>query len=1133
MKKLRLRIVILMALRRLILLLAVVSSAGAIAQEVIPDFYRDPGIYPERSYVNQNFNEYIDPFTGSLQLHYVDFHIPGNAGFDLKVVRSYNSASVDPYSPTSFESLAGLGWTIHFGRVLKTMDTAICSIGIAATVANNPVLELPDGSRQLFVSAGGSSPLMLTTQRWRADCLSPGIGLAVYSPDGTRYDMNQRVNVSTTGVKDVYAWYTTKITDRNGNYATISYANSSSPQITSITTNDGRSISFSYADSGLNTRRITSISSAGKTYNYNYQTAPGAAGKYFLTSVVRPDGTSWQYSYNGYSAYLDSAAGNYVMSQMVYPQGGSISYGYSFVYFDQQANPSVRSAAVTSKTLSTGGAWSFSYTPGRLNDYDTTVVNTPSGGITYRHIGSNYSSSGTVWMVGLLMSKTTGNAQTETYTWGKQKISSQNYFRPGTFVTKVDVGETNAPVLMQRVISRNGATYTTNYSNFDGYGNPGTVSETGTSGGSRTTNISYYINASKWIINQPQNESFSGSSISRSFDNNGNLLSITRDGITTSYTYDSQGNVTSVIFPRSLNHSYSNYKRGIAQNEIQPEGIAISRAVSDAGNITSETNGDGRTTNYSYDAMNRLTSVQPPAGNSISISYTATTKRSTRGGLTQEIVYNGFDYPTRYTLGGIVKNYTVDALGRRTFESDPNSSQGTIYGYDILDRVISTRNADGSSRTMSYGAGTKTVGDERGNATTYSYRSYGDPARQILMGISAPESSASVTLARNSVDLVTSVSQGGQTRGYGYNANYYLTSASNPETGSTAYGRDAAGNMTSKRIGSSTTVYYAYDGQNRLSAVSYSDSTPGISYTYNRTHKMLSARSSGGSRTFTYDGNNNLLSDSLAVDNYQFVIKYAYNGNDILSSMTYPISQRVVGYSPDTLGRPTQVSGYVTSVTYWPSGQIKDITYANGVTTSYGQNNRLWPSSVVLRGASTYINSNYSYDNTGNVTGISDAIDSSYARTLAYDRINRLTTANGSWGAGGMTYDGAGNITQQRLGSSSLNYSYSANRLSSVSGALSSSFTYDAQGDIIAGFGNTYTYDSAPNLRCFNCSNASAKIEYGYDGINHRSSVLKAGVLSYEMHDLGGNQIIEFMPAPSNKLTEYIYLAGKRIAQQQ
>jgi len=134
-------------------------------------------------------------------------------------------------------------------------------------------------------------------------------------------------------------------------------------------------------------------------------------------------------------------------------------------------------------------------------------------------------------MVGLLMSKTIGSAQTETYTWDKQKISSENYFRPGAFVLKVDSGATNAPILTKRTINRDGATYTTTYSTFDSYGNPGNVSESGTSGGSRPTSLTYYTNTSKWIVKQIQNESFSGSSVSRSFDSDGNMTSVTHDGV--------------------------------------------------------------------------------------------------------------------------------------------------------------------------------------------------------------------------------------------------------------------------------------------------------------------------------------------------------------------------------------------------------------------------------------------------------------------------------------------------------------------------------------------------------------------------------------------------------------------------
>lgn len=204
---------------RVVCVACVVLSAPVVfAQEVIPDFYREPGLQPNRDYINQSFAEHIDPFTGSLQLHYVDLHLPGNGSFDLKVIRSYNSSTVDALNPTASEdTITGLGWTIHFGRVLKSKDTLICANSNAGTSTDNPVLELPDGSRQLLSFTQSGSPLMVTTQRWRADCIAGGAGgLTVFSPEGTKYTMNQNVEVG-TAVRPVHAWYTTAITDRNGN----------------------------------------------------------------------------------------------------------------------------------------------------------------------------------------------------------------------------------------------------------------------------------------------------------------------------------------------------------------------------------------------------------------------------------------------------------------------------------------------------------------------------------------------------------------------------------------------------------------------------------------------------------------------------------------------------------------------------------------------------------------------------------------------------------------------------------------------------------------------------------------------------------------------------------------------------
>jgi YD repeat-containing protein len=530
-----------------------------------------------------------------------------------------------------------------------------------------------------------------------------------------------------------------------------------SPEVSSVATSDGRNVTFSYLDSGLASPRIASITGAGQTYSYQYTAIPNVTGKYNLTQVTRPGGTTWRYAYN---SDLAGAAGGYLVNQVTYPEGGTIGYVYDFVYFDTQANPNSRSTVVKTKTAS-GGSWSFVYTPGSANVFDTTAVATPSGTITYRHVGPNYSASGTVWMVGLLMSRQVGALQTETNTWTKQKISSQNNFRPGAFVTKVDTGEVNAPVLATSGVVRDGATHSTTFGAFDTYGNPATVTESGPNG-SRTKNVTYNLNTTKWIVKQVKDETISGGvSILRSIDTNGNVLSVTRDGIATSYSYDAEGNVSTATLPRTLLHRYVSYRRGIPQSETQPEGVGLSRVVSDAGNVTSETNGELRTTQYGYDGLNRVTSISPPQGSPTTISYTATSKAATRGSLVETTNFDGYGRPSSVTLGGITRSYQYDALSRKTFESNPGSASGNSFAYDTLDRETRVTHPDSTFRTTSFGAGSKTVTNERSRTTTYTHRAYGNPDEQYPMSISAPEASANVTITRNGRDQVATVSQGG------------------------------------------------------------------------------------------------------------------------------------------------------------------------------------------------------------------------------------------------------------------------------------------------------------------------------------------------------------------------------------
>lgn len=1114
-----------------VVLLAVAAAASA--QEVIPDFYREPGIQPNRDFVNQSNQESIDPFTGSLQRHYVDIRLPGNGGLDLKVIRSYNSSNVDPANAQQPRTTAGWGWSIHFGRILKAREGFPCFNKNIQSVGENPVLELPDGSRQLLTFPNQGSPMALTTQRWRAECSPGGDGIVVTSPEGVEYQMTQALGFGSSSAP-VYEWHTKKITDRNGNYITINYASASSPEISSISTSDGRFLTFSYEGSGTTSARIRTISGAGQTYQYSYQTS-GISDIYQLTRVIRPDNNSWSYEYNGNNG---SAAGSYLMRSATTPQGGSISYTYDFVYFDSQSNPMSRSNVVSRKTMSTGGTWTFAYAPGGSGALDTTTVASPSGTIVYKHFGPGYAGPGSIWKVGLLAEKRIGTEQVEQYVWEKQTISNETYFRPGAFLTKVDYLETNAPLLTEKTITRDGATFRTNFSNFDNYGNPRTVSESGPNGGNRTTSLSYYTNTVKWIIKQPQNESSSGNSVNRDFDSLGNLTNETRNGVLVSRTYDAQGNVSSITFPRSLTHRYYSHMRGVAQSETQPEGVTISRQVSDAGNVTAETDGNGRTTYYGYDGLNRITSIDFPAGNRVAIGYSAASRSITRGSLSETTSYDSFGRVASVNRGGIARTYAVDPLGRITFTSDPDSSAGQTYRYDTLNRLGEIRNADGSTQAISYGAGSKTVRNERGFSTTYSYRAYGDPDKTFLMQVSTPESSASVRYERNNLDLITSATQDIWTRSFVYNSNGYLVSATHPETGTTTFGRDAAGNMTSKSTGAVGATMYSYDGQNRLTALNYPGGAGSVTHTYDRRNRLLKTSSPAATRAFTYDANGNITKEELDADAMSWRAEYGYNGNDQLTSVTYPRSGTVVTYSVDVLGRPTTISGYVNSVSYWPSGQTRTIAYANSTQSEYGQNSRLWPNSFATSRFGSYFNrAAYTYDDVGNLTRIIDSTDDSYSRTLGYDAIDRLTSVSFGGSSGVIAYNGTGNITRQTFGAEQLNYQYDgSNKLSALNATpstLSSTFSYDTLGNITSSWGRNFTYDAVPNLSCVNCSNPASSIQYAYDGDQKRTSVTKAGVKTYEFHGVHGNLLAEYTFGAPGKLVEYIYLNGKRVAQKE
>ncbi len=456
--------------------------------------YQEPGLNSGRSYVSHTEAEVIDPFTGNLQMQHRDLAIPGNGGFDLVVRRAYNLLKI-----SEANSPFGRGWDIHFGRVKSLSGAARCD---GVTIPKDLVLELPDGSedtlyRSDVIGGGLTTAKWITTKLWKGKCTADGAHVVLLSPDGTQYAMTE---------KDGAYWHAKTIADRYGNSATLSYTPVAQlhgrKAVTQVLADDGRRLVFSYETTS---KRLSSIDDGSQARRWDY-TVTQMSGYYQLTKVAPPDGGPWVYDY-----YQDrgSADGSYAIRYATNPYGGRAEYEYSNANFLSVIAGSQNSTVVASKKITHQSGiktWTYTFDPGcGQNTDDVTTVTLPDsfGTIKYKHTGYCTAAMGQnqIWKIGLLREKTStggGTTQVESYDWVPLQVSTDDQTRPN-YGPKAD-SVTNRALLQKRTIQRDGTTYTNTYSDFDAFGNPGRLVESGTR--NRTHDFEYFnvSTSSSWIV---------------------------------------------------------------------------------------------------------------------------------------------------------------------------------------------------------------------------------------------------------------------------------------------------------------------------------------------------------------------------------------------------------------------------------------------------------------------------------------------------------------------------------------------------------------------------------------------------------------------------------------------------------
>jgi RHS repeat-associated protein len=307
-----------------------------------------------------------------------------------------------------------------------------------------------------------------------------------------------------------------------------------------------------------------------------------------------------------------------------------------------------------------------------------------------------------------------------------------------------------------------------------------------------------------------------------------------------------------------------------------------------------------------------------------------------------------------------------------------------------------------------------------------------------------------------------------------------------------------------------------------------------------------------GSETYTYNKLGQTTQDAKVIGSATYTTQYAYNTGGELTQITYP-STHVVYQSYDAIGRLCEVAGstistacgtattpYVSTFGYNAASELTGLTYGNGVGASIGYSpDRLQMTSLsYAKSGTTLFGLTYAHgtsgSNNGQISGITDSMDTGRSTTYTYDALARISTARttGStgypqWGLS-FTYDRYGNRTAetQTAGSppsNSVAVSTTTNRITT------SGYSYDLSGNTTNDGYSTLVYDG--ENRATSATNGNAAGTYTYDGKGLR--VEKVSGSTTAVYIFSGNLVIaeyDNGAAPASPTNEYIYAGDQKIA---
>jgi RHS repeat-associated protein len=480
------------------------------------------------------------------------------------------------------------------------------------------------------------------------------------------------------------------------------------------------------------------------------------------------------------------------------------------------------------------------------------------------------------------------------------------------------------------------------------------------------------------------------------YDADGNKASATdADGNTTTYHHDAADQLTSTTQANGSTLTSTYDGDGALATSKDAAGNTTSYTYDAQGRQSTVTNPDGRVTTTGYDADGNPVTVRNPAGQTTTTGYDADghpTAMSYSDGTTPKLSAITYDPDGReisMTDGTGTSSWTYDTFSE-LIQSTSGAGAGLSYGYDDAGDQTSITYPDGAKVGNGYdNAGQLTsLTDAANNKITFGYSPDG-----LNTTITYPNGTK-VSNSFNNADQQTA------------------TTLANATTtlGALAYGRDAAGQLTSQTpsgalpgsaqtfaytalqqvksaVAGTATSSYGYDGANNITA------NAGVTQKFDAASQLCWSTGSAvtgtptcsaaptGAATYTYDTNGRRTAAAPATGTHS---AFTYNQANQMTAATTPSGSGTYAYNGAGLRASKTVGGVTTHYTwgvvaganallrdgasdylYGPGGQV--IEQVVGSTASFYVHDQLG-STVALTNGSGAVSGSYAYNTYGKVT---------------------------------------------------------------------------------------------------------------------------------------------------------------------